>query len=58
VVSAHIYPGSSGSPVFNMEGEVAGVIFALLRSEDPAQTLGLAVSAEELILFLQEEGFN
>lgn len=58
VVSAHIYPGSSGSPVFNLEGEVAGVIFALLRSEDPAQSLGLAVSAEELMLFLQEEGFN
>ncbi|MBW6464168.1 MAG: S1C family serine protease [Dethiobacteria bacterium] len=58
VVSAHIYPGSSGSPVFNMEGEVTGVIFALLRSEDPAQTLGLAVSAEELMLFLQDEGFD
>ncbi len=58
VLSANIYPGSSGSPVFNSNGEVAGVVFAIVRSEDPSERIGLAVSAEELKLFLEEEGFE
>lgn len=58
VLSANIYPGNSGSPVFNSNGEVAGVVFAFVQSEDPSERVGLAVSVEELKLFLAEEGFQ
>ncbi len=54
VVEALIYPGSSGSPVFNEHGEVVGVIYATLRNSDPAEVRGLAVAAAELKLFLAE----
>jgi len=55
VVEAAIYPGSSGSPLFNEHGEVVGVVFATLRSRDPAEVKGLAVDVRELNLFLEEQ---
>jgi len=54
VVEASIYPGSSGSPLFNREGQVTGVVFATLRTPDDAHVLGLAVDVRELALFLEE----
>ena len=54
VVEAMIYPGSSGSPVFNELGEVVGVIYATLRNSEPSEVKGLAVSAAELRKFLTQ----
>ena len=54
IVEAMIYPGSSGSPVFNELGEVVGVIYATLRNSEPSEVKGLAVSAAELRQFLSE----
>ncbi len=58
VVEAMIYPGSSGSPVFNELGEVVGVIYATLRNSEPSEVKGLAVSAAELRKFLAELEFD
>ncbi len=52
VIEALIYPGSSGSPLFNEQGDVVGVVFATLRSSEPSEVMGLAVSTEELKRFL------
>lgn len=54
VVEAAIYPGSSGSPLFNDWGEVVGVVFATLRNADPREVRGLAVDVRELDLFLND----
>jgi serine protease Do len=54
IVEALIYPGSSGSPVFNEQGEVIGVVFATLRNSDPAKVRGLAVDAAEVKLLIEE----
>ncbi len=44
VIDAPIYSGSSGSPVFNQNGNVIGVVFATLRdSKDEGQGKGLAI---------------
>jgi len=58
VVEALIYPGSSGSPLFNERGEVAGVIFATLQGSDPSEVRGLAVGSIEILLFLEEINEN
>jgi len=48
VIEAMIYPGSSGSPVFNGRGEVGAIVFATLASQDPDQVKGLAIDVGEL----------
>ncbi len=54
IVEAAIYPGSSGSPIFNDLGEVVGVIFATLRNSDPSEVRGLAVDVREIEIILEE----
>ncbi len=54
VIRAAIYPGSSGSPLFNERGEVVGVVFATLRNGDPSEVKGLAVDVREVKELLEE----
>lgn len=54
VVEAPVYPGSSGSPLLNDRGEVAGVIFATLGGDEPDMVRGLAVDVVEVRRFLGE----
>ncbi|MFD2704535.1 S1C family serine protease [Salibacterium lacus] len=54
-LSAPIYQGNSGSPVITGEGKVSGVVYAKRTGAGTEQdTIGLAVSAEEVNAFLEE----
>ena len=53
VVEAAIYPGSSGSPLLNEQGEMVGIYFATLRSRVPSKVKDLTVDVRELDLFLE-----
>lgn len=53
IVEADVHPGSSGSPVFNEDGEVVGIIYAILYSRDGSTKRGVALDAVEVTLFLE-----
>ncbi len=50
-IDAPIYPGNSGSPVFNQKGEVIGVVFARYQSDSGGENkiFGLAVPIQEIL---------
>jgi len=49
--SGPVRPGSSGSPLFNNEGQVVGVIFASLRDVEDS---GLAIPAQLLLIYVED----
>ena len=53
-LASHTYPGNSGSPVFNMAGEVSGVIFAGIRG---MHNVGFNIPWESMMTFLSEAGY-
>jgi S1-C subfamily serine protease len=52
-ISIAVSPGSSGSPVFTMQGEVVGVVVAQRRD---AQNLNFAIPADRVSQLLQKTG--
>lgn len=56
-ISAPISPSSSGSPVFNENGEVVSVAFGSYKGEGN-QNLNFAVPSNYLIQLMQSIGFN
>lgn len=56
-ISAPISPSSSGSPVFNRQGEVISVAFASYAGENN-QNLNFAVPSDYLLQLVQEAGYT
>lgn len=55
LVSIPVFPGSSGSPVFNKQKEVVGVIYAYVSpNSDENAFLSLAVPAPQIITLLED----
>jgi serine protease Do len=54
MIKGPVFPGSSGSPVFNQKGEVVAVIFATLQlDETRPDIIGLAIPIQELTALLE-----
>jgi len=55
LISAPIYPGNSGSGVFNDKGELSGLVFAGLFGHRQSPTsIGWMIVHEEIVKFLEE----
>lgn len=54
MIKGPVFQGSSGSPVFNQQGQVVAVIFATLQlDESRAEIIGLAIPIKELTSLLE-----
>ncbi|NLL19632.1 MAG: trypsin-like peptidase domain-containing protein [Clostridia bacterium] len=55
-IDVPIYPGNSGSPVFNNDGEVVAVVFGSLRriEEGKEKFYGLAIPIKEVLVLLED----
>lgn len=54
MIKGPVFPGSSGSPVFNQKGEVVAVIFATLQLDKSMdEIIGLAIPIRELTALLE-----
>jgi len=51
-VAAPIHPGSSGSPVFDSQGDVVGVVFATFMESEGDESRGLCVPLDRLRAFV------
>jgi S1-C subfamily serine protease/Tfp pilus assembly protein PilF len=56
--TAPVSPGSSGSPLFDSEGQVIGVISNVLQGPDQPQNLNFAVPVEALKQLIPTSGFQ
>ncbi len=54
-IHAPIYPGNSGSPVYNQQGKVVGVVFATYKADNDNsdEIIGLAMPVRELLAWDQ-----
>ena len=51
LISEQVFPGHSGSPVFNEEGKVVGIVFGALKSYG-----GLVISSQDILFVLSTLG--
>ena len=54
VIDAPVHPGNSGSPVFDENKKVVGVVFGSIQQEDNAKQQGLAIPAKEILEFVDQ----
>lgn len=54
LMSAPVYPGSSGSPVFDVNGEVIGIVFAVRREKEH---IAFIVPISEVLRFLDNSEY-
>ena len=52
-IKAPIHPGSSGSPVFDEDFKVVGIVYAVARTENEEETIGVAVPVSELMKLIE-----
>jgi serine protease Do len=53
VINASIYPGSSGSPVFDQNHQVVGIIFGVITPEKESEPQGAALPVKDVAGFIR-----